>query len=52
MKVIKVFFWVFLFPFMLFITLLNGLYKMSTGKSAFDEKRGCSRYGYNLSICY
>ena len=35
MKVLKVFFWIFLFPFMLFITLLNGLYKMSTGKKLF-----------------
>ncbi len=35
MKILKVLFWVFLFPFALFISVLNGLYKLSNGKKYF-----------------
>ncbi len=35
MKLIKVLFWIFLFPFMLFVEFLNCCYKRSTGRKLF-----------------
>lgn len=35
MKIIKFFFWVLLFPFMLFVELLNCCYKGAVGRKLF-----------------